>query len=59
MCQISTVYFYNDKEEAFFFIQATPSEVQDKINFIMNNVSATNVESNGRYHVKSRRIEYF
>lgn len=58
MCQNSTIYFDNDKER-HLLIQAPPSEVQDKIYFIMNNVSAANVESKGKEFSEILSIQYY
>ncbi|KAF8048219.1 hypothetical protein N665_2608s0005 [Sinapis alba] len=40
-------------------IEAPPSEVQDKIYFIMNNVSAANVESKGKEFYEILSIQYY
>ncbi|KAH0908132.1 hypothetical protein HID58_031453 [Brassica napus] len=40
-------------------IEAPPSEVQDKIYFIMNNVSAANVESKGKEFSEILSIQYY
>lgn len=40
-------------------IQAPPSEVQDKMYFIMNNVSAANVESKGKEFSEILSIQYY
>ncbi|CAA7047305.1 unnamed protein product [Microthlaspi erraticum] len=40
-------------------IPAPPSEVQDKISFIMNNVSAANIESKEKEFTESLSIQYY
>lgn len=49
----------SDKNKFFFVSQAPPSDVQDKISFIINNISLANIESKGKEFAEILPQQYY
>lgn len=62
---MSFLISYNNEDQCLhcllliFKIQAPPSEVQDKVSFIMNNVSAANIESKAKEFTEILSLQYY
>lgn len=60
-CQYANcpLFSMNDNDKPFFFFQAPPSDVQDKISFIINNISTANIESKGKEFAEILPQQYY
>ncbi|KAL1213558.1 hypothetical protein V5N11_000630 [Cardamine amara subsp. amara] len=56
---ITSPQLFEEIEKVHEAILAPPSEIQDKISFIMNNVSAANIESKGKEFAEIFSIQYY